>query len=177
MGHDPVGLERPELVRVLESAARLQDIVPDSVLVGGAAAALWASHRIRSVPLEVVEVELPSGHVLRVPTPDEMLRIKDYLVVRRNQVRDYLDVAAICDRAGIAHAAEVLRSIDDYYADQRGSESQGVATQLARQLADPRPADTRTIKQLGRYKQLDPRWTNCKNVTGVCHSVAVEMAR
>ena len=231
VAHDPAGLERHELLRVLESAARLQDIVPDSVLVGGSAAALWANHRssfdhdhvladlnarfdavldaieatdgwvtnritpgkiilgelgdieagvrqlIRSVPLEVVEVDLPSGHVLRVPTPDEMLRIKGYLVVRRNQVRDYLDVAALSDRAGIAHAAEVLRSIDDYYADQRGKESQGVATQLARQLADPRPADARTIKQLGQYKQLDPRWTDWNNVTDVCRSVAVEMAR
>ncbi len=132
---------------------------------------------IRNVPLEVVEVELPSGHVVRVPPPDEILRIKGYLVVRRNQVRDYIDVAALSDRAGIAHAAEVLRSIDDYYGDQRASESQGVATQLARQLADPRPADTRTIKQLGQYKQLDPRWTDWKNVTGVCRSVAVEMVR
>ena len=40
------GLARPELVRVLESAARLQEVVPDAVLVGGSAAALWASHRI-----------------------------------------------------------------------------------------------------------------------------------
>jgi hypothetical protein len=230
-GYDPAGLERPDLVRVLESAARLQDAVPDSVLVGGSAAALWANHRssfdhdhvladlnarfdavldaiegtdgwvtnrvapgkiilgelgdiesgvrqlIRSVPLEVVEVELPSGHLLRVPTPDETLRIKGYLVVRRNQVRDYLDVAALSDQAGIAHAAEVLRTIDDYYADQRGRESQGVATQLARQLAEPRPADTRTIKQLGQYKQLDPRWTDWKNVIDICRSVALEMAR
>jgi hypothetical protein len=30
---------------VLESAARLQEIVPDAVLVGGSAAALWANHR------------------------------------------------------------------------------------------------------------------------------------
>jgi hypothetical protein len=216
---------------VLESAARLQDVVPDSVLVGGSAAALWANHRssldhdhvladlnarfdavlaaiedtdgwvtnrvtpgkiilgelgdiesgvrqlTRSVPLEVVAVELPSGRVLRVPSPDEILRIKGYLVVRRNQVRDYLDVAALSDRAGIPHAAEVLRRIDDYYANQRGAEAQGVATQLARQLADPRPADSRTIKQLGRYKQLDPRWTDWKNVTDVCRSVAVEMVR
>jgi hypothetical protein len=231
VGTEPAGLERPDLVRVLESAARLQDIVPDSVLVGGSAAALWANHRssldhdhvladlndrfdavlaafedtdgwvtnrvtpgkiilgelgdiesgvrqlIRSVPLEVVAVELPSGRVLRVPTPDEILRIKGYLVVRRNQVRDYLDVAALSDRAGNAHAAGVLRRIDDYYADQRGSEAQGVATQLARQLADPRPADSRTIRQLDRYKQLDPRWTDWKNVTDVCRFVAVEMTR
>jgi hypothetical protein len=46
-------------------------------------------------------VSLPSGHVLRVPTPDETLRIKGYLIVRRNQVRDYLDVVALADRSGI----------------------------------------------------------------------------
>ena len=39
------GLSRPDLVRVLESAARLQAVVPDAILVGGSAAALWASHR------------------------------------------------------------------------------------------------------------------------------------
>ncbi len=39
------GLRRPDLVRVLESAASLQAVVPDAVLVGGSAAALWANHR------------------------------------------------------------------------------------------------------------------------------------
>jgi hypothetical protein len=42
---DAPGLARPELVRVLESAARLQEVVPDAVLVGGSAAAPWANHR------------------------------------------------------------------------------------------------------------------------------------
>ena len=132
---------------------------------------------IRSRPLEVAEVELPSGQVLRVPTPDETPRIKGYLIVRRNQVRDYLDVAALSDRCGIAHAADVLRHIDAYYSDQRGPESEGVATQLARQLADPKPADARTIGQLGRYKGLDARWTDWGNVTDVCRSLAVEMVQ
>ena len=228
---EPSGLNRPELVRVLESAARLQRVVPDAVLVGGSAAALWADHRtsydhdhvledltarfdavleaveatngwitnrvtpgkiilgelgdietgvrqlIRKVPLEVVEVTLPSGQTLRVPTPDEILRIKGYLIVRRNQVRDYLDVAALSDRYGISHAANVLAHIDDYYADQRGARAQGVATQLARQLAAPKPADARTITQLGQYKGLDARWADWKNVTDVCRSVALEMVR
>ncbi len=61
---------------------------------------------IRSRPLEVAEVSLPSGQVLRVPTPDETLRIKGYLIVRRNQVRDYLDqrcrAQAPSFRAGLA---------------------------------------------------------------------------
>jgi hypothetical protein len=137
------------------------------LLVGDSAAALWAKHRTSFDHDHVLadlnarfEVELPSGHVLRVPTPDETLRIKGHLVVRRNQVRDHLDVAAPSDRAGIAHAGEMLRNMDDYYADQRGRDSQGAATQLARQQADPRPADTRTITQLGQYEQLDPRWTD-----------------
>ena len=228
---DTPGLARSELVRVLESAARLQEVLPDAVLVGGSAAALWANHRssfdhdhvledlstrfdavleaieatdgwvtnqvtpgkiilgdlgdiesgvrqlIRNRPLEVTEVSLPSGHLLRVPTPDETLRIKGYLIVRRNQVRDYLDVAALADRYGIAHAADVLRHIDAYYSDQRGPGPQGVATQLARQLADPAPSDARTIGQLGRYKGLDARWTDWGNVTGVCRSLAAEMTR
>jgi hypothetical protein len=132
---------------------------------------------IRNRPLEVTEVSLPSGHVLRVPTPDETLRIKGYLIVRRNQVRDYLDVAALADRYGIVHAAGVLRDIDVYYSDQRGPESRDVATQLARQLAAPRPADSRTIQQLDRYKGLDARWTDWSNVTDVCRSLAVEMVQ
>lgn len=216
---------------MLESAARLQEVVPDAVLVGGSAAALWASHPasfdhdhvlqdlsdrfdavleaieatdgwvtnrvtpgkiilgelgdiesgvrqlIRNRPLEVAEVSLPSGQILRVPTPDETLRIKGYLIVRRNQVRDYLDVAALSDKYGIAHAGGVLRHIDAYYTDQRGPGPEGVATQLARQLADPRPADVRTITQLGWYKGLDARWADWGNVTSVCRSLAVEMTQ
>jgi hypothetical protein len=225
------GLARAELVRVLESAARLQEVVPDVTLVGGSAAAPWASHRtsfdhdqvlqdlsdqfeavleaieatdgwvtnrvtpgkiilgelgdiesgvrqlIRSRPLEVAEVSLPSGQVLRVPTPDETLRIKGYLIVRRNQVRDYLDVAALSDKYGIGHSADVLRHIDAYYTDQRGPGPEGVATQLARQLADPKPADARTIGQLGRYQDLDARWADWGNVAGACRSLAVEMTQ
>lgn len=130
---------------------------------------------IRNRPLEVTEIALPSGHVLRVPTADETLRIKGYLAVRRNQVRDYIDVAALSDRCGISPAADVLSHIDDYYSDQRGAGAEGVATQLARQLADPRPADARTIKQLRDYKDLERRWADWASVTAVCRAVAVEM--
>ncbi|MFY9927565.1 MAG: hypothetical protein WAK82_06135 [Streptosporangiaceae bacterium] len=132
---------------------------------------------IRNRPLEVTEVSLPSGQALRVPTPDETLRIKGYLIVRRNQVRDYLDVAALADSYGIAHAADVLRHVDAYYSDQRGPETEGVATQLARQLADPKPGDARTVGQLDRHKGLDARWTDWGDVTDVCRSLAVEMVQ
>ena len=43
---DPeLGAASAELRAVLESAARLQELVPDAVLVGGSAAALYAGHR------------------------------------------------------------------------------------------------------------------------------------
>jgi len=220
---------QPELVEVLESAARLQKLVPDAVLVGGSAAAAYAGHRIsfdhdhvvddlrerfdvvlealeaegewvtnrvrpgkiilgrigdieagvrqliRLTPLEVTELALPSGARVRVPTPDETLRIKAFLIVKRNQVRDYLDVAALADRYGIAHAAAVLDHIDDYYSDQHDGAGRGVASQVIRQLADPRPADTATIKDLARYKGLAPRWHRWSDVVAVCRLLAAAM--
>jgi hypothetical protein len=220
----------PEFLAVLESAAHLQRLVPDAVVVGGTAAALYADHRlstdhdhvlgdlgdrfemvldaveadegwatnrvtpgkvilgnldgieaglrqlIRRVPLETATISLPSGAELRVPTEDETLRIKAFLVVRRNQTRDYLDVAALCDHAGIEHAAAVLAHIDDYYADQNAS-ADGVATQLVRQLSDPRPADPSVIGQLGRYKRLRVRWADWNEVRQTLSSTADEMTR
>jgi hypothetical protein len=218
----------PGLLAVLESASRLQQMVPDAVLVGGSAAALYAGHRdsydhdhvladlrdrfdvvlealesegdwvtnrvvpgkiilgqlgdieagvrqmIRTRPLETTRVILPSGRVLTVPTAEETLRIKGFLIVRRNQTRDYLDVAALSDRYGIREAAEVLARIDDYYADQHGG-GRGVAAQLARQLADPRPKDSSVTGQLNAYRNLAVRWTDWGEVRSVCRQLAAEM--
>ena len=41
----PLANASPALLQVLESAGRLQELVPDAVLVGGSAAALYAGHR------------------------------------------------------------------------------------------------------------------------------------
>lgn len=220
------------MLTVLESAARLQELVPDAVLVGGSAAALYAGHRdsfdhghvvadlrerfdavlealesdgewvtnrvipgriilgalgdieagvrqmIRVRPLEVREVVLPSARSLRVPTADEALRVKAFLVVGRNRTRDYVDVVALTPRHGTAQAADVLSEIDDYYADQRaGTEpgSVGVASQLARQLADPRPADPSVTRELGSYRKLGPAWTDWRDVKKACLDLAMAM--
>ncbi len=218
------------LLQVLESAARLQQLVPDAVLVGGSAAAAYAGHRlsfdhdhvltdlrerfdvvlealesegewvtnrtrpgkiilgqigdieagvrqlIRRTPLEITELVLPSGATVRVPTADETLRIKAFLLVRRNQVRDYLDVAALADRYGLPHAAQVLAAMDDFYADQHNG-GDGVASQVARQLAAPHPADTATLHELHRYKGLAARWQDWSEVTTVCRELSVLMTK
>lgn len=224
-----VGGMHPDLVEVLESAALLQKLVPDAVLVGGAAAARYAGHRasydhdhvladlrerfdavleaiesesewvtnrvtpgkiilgrlggieagvrqmIRTTPLETEEVALPSGNVVCVPTPEETLRIKAFLIVRRNQVRDYLDVAALSDRHGLALAAKTLVRMDLYYADE-SRDGVPVSSQVMRQLGNPRPKDTSTLKDLSNYKHLDERWQAWTNVTKTCRQVAAIMA-
>ena len=218
----------PVLLAVLESASRLQQLVPDAVLVGGSAAALYAGHRdsydhdhvladlqdrfdvvlealesegqwvtnrvvpgkvilgtlgdieagvrqmIRRRPLETAQVTLPSGRTLTVPTAHETLRVKGFLIVRRNRTRDYLDVAALAGRYGIDDAGRILARIDDYYADQHG-EGRGVAAQLARQLADPRPTDSSVTRQLDAYRNLASRWTDWGEVRSVCRQLAAEM--
>ena len=216
----------PALADVLRSAARLQEVVPDAVLVGGAAAALRAGHRDsfdhdhvlsdlqdryaevleaveatqgwvtsvrassppltllgrlggieaglrqlrRTRPLEIEVVDL-DGVPLRVPTAAETLRVKSYLVVQRNQVRDYLDVVALADRASIASAAEVIAGIDEFYVDRSGADD-SVLTGVVQRLSEPNPRDERVTRQLSAYKGLDPRWHQWSAVVAQCQQLA-----
>ena len=217
--------------RVLRSAARLQELVPDAVLVGGSAAALYAHHREsfdhdhvltdladryeqvldaveasdgwatsvraskppmtilgsldgveaglrqlrRSKPLETTQFEIDADTRVVVPTIEEMLRVKAYLVVQRNYVRDYLDVVGLADVVGTEHAVSVLGQIDDYYTD-RSAESGSVLTALVTQLADPRPRDTDVIDELSEYKGLDPQWHEWPAVVARCQELSLALA-
>jgi len=129
---------------------------------------------LRKTPLEVTAVAVPSGGEVTVPTVEETLRIKAFLIVRRNQTRDYLDLAALADHVGVERAARVLSSIGDYYADQDDSE-EGVASQLVRQLSEPSPADRSVIDQLPSYRRLRRRWSDWDAVTEVLGAVAAGM--
>jgi hypothetical protein len=222
----------PTVRRVLESAAQLQRVVPNAVLVGGAAAAIYAHHRDAFVhdhvlpdledrylqvleaveatdgwvtnvsassppltilgqlggieaglrqlrrrrPLETQEVRLDDKYTLRVPTASETLRVKAYLVVQRNQVRDYLDVVALADRYGVDASAAVLASIDDYYVD-RSQTSDSVLTALVERLSAPAPRDERVTRQLKRYRRLDPRWHDWATVVAACQNLADALLR
>jgi Nucleotidyl transferase AbiEii toxin, Type IV TA system len=129
---------------------------------------------IRKTPLEVTTVSVPSGGEVTVPTIEETLRIKAFLIVRRNQTRDYLDLAALAERLGVDEAASALARIDDYYADQHG-EGDGVASQLVRQLSDPKPADSTVTDQLSAYRRLSKRWSDWSAVAETLGEVATGM--
>lgn len=221
------GMPDPSLTDVLSSAARLQELVPGAVLVGGSAAAHHAGHRIsldhdhvvpdladrfdtildhleavgdwstaraqpgkvilgslggiesgirqlrRTRPLEIEVVEV-GGSPLRIPTLVETLRIKAWLALTRNQVRDYLDIVALTDVIGVDVAARSLVDLDAYYADLYEGDGRA-ATQLARQLADPRPRDAGMIRRLSDYKRLDVRWQDWASVVADARALAARM--
>jgi hypothetical protein len=129
---------------------------------------------IRQRPLEMIEETLPSGRKLRVPTIEEALRIKAYLLVKRNQTRDYLDVAALAHKLGISLAAAILSGIDQYYADQ-DQDSGAVATQVATMLLEAKPRDPSVTRNLKNYKKLSSTWHNWTDVTNLLRAVALEM--
>jgi hypothetical protein len=119
-------------------------------------------------------VSLPNGAMLRVPTAAETLRIKAFLIVKRNQVRDFLDVAALADRYGEGPSAFELAQLDQYYAEPSGP-SDAVASQLIRQLGDPQPKDRSLTLRLDAYRELATRWRDWSRVVQVCREVAARM--
>jgi hypothetical protein len=127
---------------------------------------------LRRRPLEIEEIEV-GGKTLRIPTLEEMARIKAWLVLRRNALRDHLDLVALADRLG-DRAAEVLLHLDDYYADQHGAGGSRIATQLAKQLAQPSPYDLDDV-DLSRYRKLVARWRSWSAVESACQDLAAAM--
>ncbi len=125
----------------------------------------------RKAPLEIEEITLPSGDVLRIPTIEEVLRTKAFLVVRRNQVRDYLDVAAVGTQMGIKQACATLSNIDSYYSEMTETEG-SVVSELIYMLASPNPADTRNRDSLAEYKGVSNDWDSWSRVEATCKELA-----
>lgn len=125
----------------------------------------------RTRPLEAETREVVAGRFVRVPTLEEMLRVKAFLVVQRNATRDYLDSVALADRLGRDGAVGVLVEIDQYYADRSG-EHDSVLTAVVTRLSEPRPRDTRTTRELRHYRGLDSRWQDWAAVTAACADLA-----
>jgi len=195
----------PAWEELLSAQAVFQSRFPESVLVGGTAAALHAGHRIsidadhvlpdlkkrfteilaqiekeagwktsrmeppvlilgnfhgvrtgirqliRKKPLETTTIR-----GLRVPTVGETLRIKAYLIVKRNSTRDFIDFVALFDHIGTEKSLKALTSLDDLYPQESG---ESVLKQLSIQLAEPKPWDL-TQTDLSQYKSLKEPYTD-----------------
>ena len=129
-------------------------------------------NQIRAAPLETTEI-VAAGRTIRIPTRREILRIKAWLVVRRNATRDFLDVAAIAANLSDREVLAALAPMDRLY-PQRG-DAGAVRQQLMRQLASPTPFDLDAVK-LDEYRGVTAPWRNWATVVAACQRVATLMA-
>lgn len=110
---------------------------------------------IRAAPLETTIIR-----GMRIPTIEEMLRIKAYLIVKRNTTRDFIDFIALFDHLGVTKSLKALSSLDNLY-PQDGEYA--ISQQLAIQLAQPKPWDL-SQTDLSRYKSLKEPYTDWKEI-------------
>lgn len=205
--------------RLLDVERLIQQHFPESVLVGGTAAALHARHRlsldvdsvienlrerfsevltelenmagwqtrrvrppvlilgnfegvdvgirqlIRKAPLETESI----GGII-VPTRGEMLRIKAWLVVTRNALRDYIDFCALAHILEENFEAD-MAAMDFYYPQPDACDS--TLQQLAKQLAEPRPYDFDPAREeLSGWRGLIAPWSDWEYDQTYCRTLS-----
>ena len=129
----------------------------------------------RSAPLETTTIKLRGGRQLELPTVEEMLRIKAYLVVERNATRDYLDVAALSHYMGAPRSAGALQSMNELYREFAG-EGGDMLTTVVVKLANPDPYDL-TALDLSEYKGIVAPWNDWRTVEKQCRTLAGALLR
>ena len=126
---------------------------------------------IRSAPLQT-EIRQTLYGPITLPTLDEMLRIKAYLVATRNATRDYLDTVALADRLeqerGVDGVWIALESLDRLYPQKNES---SILLQVAKQMAEPIPKDLGAAN-LAEYRGIADRWKSWDAVLGCASSLA-----
>ena len=122
---------------------------------------------IRAEPLETTSLRVGSYRIT-IPTEAEILRIKGFLLLRRNTTRDYVDFAALAHRIGDTATAVAFERFDRLYPQGSG---ESALQQMLAQLASPKPYDLEETT-LSEYKDLDARWHEWDAIRAVCAHAA-----
>lgn len=117
----------------------------------------------RETPLAVVERD-----GLCLPTLPEMIRIKAFLLSDRRAVRDFVDVAALTETAGMAAAVEALATFDKLYS---GLTQAGALVSFA-EAAHDRAADADLVDLRG-WRLLRPEYQDLARVEELCRELAL----
>ena len=126
---------------------------------------LGLRQQLRTIP---IESEMKEG--LLIPTLDEALRIKAYLLATRKATRDYLDVAALSDKLGQERTVSALRPLNFIY-PKAGSLS---ALSQFSSSAQESPADFEDV-DLSDYKGIISPYNKWSHVASVCSKVGTAM--
>jgi hypothetical protein len=101
-----------------------------------------------------LETELLAG--LRVPTLEEMARIKAWLLATRDTLRDYLDTVVLFERLGEQKIVGALQLFDEIYRQPNGASP---LAEVSERLAAAKPKDLADI-DISRYRGLRAPWND-----------------
>ena len=122
------------------------------------------------------DIDRGSGRLkAEIPTVEEMLRIKAFLVVERNATRDYLDVAALSHHLGTAKSVSAIERMRQLYAEFAG-EAGEIIVSIVVKLGEPDPYDLTEV-DLSEYKGIIPPWNDWAAVRKQCRLLAVAILR
>jgi hypothetical protein len=119
----------------------------------------------RREPLEVVERE-----GLCLPTLAEMIRVKSFVLSDRRAVRDYVDVCALVEIAGMDDAVQAMRPFARLY---EGLTIAGALTAFA-EAAHDTPADVSEV-DLHQWRMLKQEYQDLDRVRAVCEQFALSV--
>lgn len=117
----------------------------------------------RDQPLEAIELE-----GLWLPTLPELIRVKSFVLSDRRAVRDYVDVCALVETAGMANAVCAMQPFARLY---EGLTTAGPLTAFA-EAAHDLPADTSEV-DLREWRALRPEYQDLNRVRAVCEQFAL----
>jgi hypothetical protein len=124
---------------------------------------------IRKKPLETQQIFV-NGKIFTVPTPEEMLRIKSFFILKRNASRDYIDFAALSVFLGSQGINDSLSIFDDYYAVI--SKYDSPVKQLITQLVIPLPHDKKKFS-IKDYKYINNQLNDWSKINKQCQNASV----
>jgi hypothetical protein len=119
-----------------------------------------------------LESEVCEG--LRVATLVELARIKCWLLVDRNAVRDYLDAVAILESLGEARVREALRDFDSIYSRAPSGSLPSVA--LVERLQAAQSVDRDRV-DLAAYKGIRPPWNDWNHLQELGRQWSARLAK
>lgn len=122
----------------------------------------------RTISIDTVHVETDFGD-LEIPTLDEMIGMKAYLLYQRNAVRDFLDFAAMTECTTDEEVMSSLMKLDDRYGELQ---TNSVRLEVSKSLTKPAPVDLDDV-DLSHYKALADEWHSWARVEAICQKFGI----
>jgi len=126
----------------------------------------------RNTPMETIEFSTESGPLI-VPTFDELLVTKAYLISARNYTRDFVDFAELASLVSSKAVAESLTQIDRKFAWEK---QPGILLNVMKSLMATAPHDGET-HGFETFRWLSPKLKSWEQVQEKCREVGAILSR